>query len=131
MCWGIGQKPYTLETFGSAKFVDKFEVIFGEGCFVSRKGNIHEEILMNLIHHANVMIICESNSRIWLLFANLLSISGWLETGEVLGIRCEIRESGEVLIRESQRAVVFMDKSFGVLEEAKSKTSLQKSEFRV
>jgi hypothetical protein len=27
--------------------------------------------------------------------------------------------------------VVFMDKSFGVLEEAKSKTSLQKSEFRV
>jgi hypothetical protein len=40
---------------------------------------------------------------------------------------CEVRESGDVLFRESRREVVFMNKSFGVLEEAKSKTSLQKS----
>jgi hypothetical protein len=43
-----------------------------------------------------------------------------------LGI-CDVRESGDVLFLQSRRAVVFMNKSFGVLEEAKSKTSLQKS----
>jgi hypothetical protein len=44
---------------------------------------------------------------------------------------CEIQESGGLSIRESQRAVVFMNKSFGGQEEAKSKTSLQKSGFKV
>jgi hypothetical protein len=36
---------------------------------------------------SDLRIIRENNSRIRLLFANLLSISGWLETGEVQGIR--------------------------------------------
>jgi hypothetical protein len=43
----------------------------------------------------------------------------------------EVGESGGVLIQESQRALVFMNEYFGVLEEAKSKTSLQKSGFEV
>jgi hypothetical protein len=37
----------------------------------------------------------------------------------------------EVLIQESQRALVFLNEDFGVLGEAKSKTSLQKSGFKV
>jgi hypothetical protein len=44
---------------------------------------------------------------------------------------CEVWEFGGVSIRESHRAVVFMNKSFGGQEEAKSKTSLQKSRFKV
>jgi hypothetical protein len=44
---------------------------------------------------------------------------------------CEVRESGGALIRESQRALVFVNEDFGVLEEAKSKTSLQKTGFKV
>jgi hypothetical protein len=37
---------------------------------------------MNLIHFADLLIICENNSRIRLLFADLLSVSGLLETGD-------------------------------------------------
>jgi hypothetical protein len=35
---------------------------------------------MNIMHHANLLIMCKNNSRSWLLFANLFSISGWLES---------------------------------------------------
>jgi hypothetical protein len=35
------------------------QVTFGEGCYVSREGNVHKEILMNFIHHANLLIKCE------------------------------------------------------------------------
>jgi hypothetical protein len=54
-----------------------------------------------------------------------------LETGEVQGIRNLLSSGGGVSIRESQRAVVFMNKSFGGQEEAMSKTSLQKFGFKV
>jgi hypothetical protein len=69
---------------------------------------------MNLIHHANILIICKSNSRIRLQFAKLLSISGWLETGKVQGIR-NLRSSGIWSSLESGTtvAVIFMNRSFG------------------
>jgi hypothetical protein len=47
---------------GSTKFVDKLVGLLREDCSVSREGNIHEEILMKIMHHANLLIMCESNS---------------------------------------------------------------------
>jgi hypothetical protein len=55
---------------------------------------------------------------------NILSVSGLSETGEVLGFRNLMKST--ICFR-----VVFMNKNFGVLEEDKSKTSLQKSRFGV
>jgi hypothetical protein len=51
-------------------------ITFGVESSVLWEGNIHEEILMNLIHFTDLLIIHENNSRIRLLLANLLSISG-------------------------------------------------------
>jgi hypothetical protein len=90
---GNWPKPLHPRNVRSAEFADKFVITFGEGCSILSEGNIHEIILMNLIHHSNLLIIHESYSRIELLFANLLSISGWLETSEVQGIR-NLRSSG-------------------------------------
>jgi hypothetical protein len=92
-CWGIGQKPYTLETSDLPNSWITSWITFGVESSVSWEGNIHEEILMNLMHSADLLIIRENNSRIRLLFANLLSISGWLEIGEVQGIK-NLRSSG-------------------------------------
>jgi hypothetical protein len=92
---------------------------------VSREGNIHEEILMNLMHFVDLLIIHENNSRIS-FFSRICCPfqDNWkLAKFKELGI-CEVRESSGVSIQESQRTVVFMNKSFGGQEEAKSKTSL-------
>jgi hypothetical protein len=52
---------------------------FGMKSSVSWKGNVHEEILMGLKCFSGLQVICENNSRIWLLCVNLLSNSGWLK----------------------------------------------------
>jgi hypothetical protein len=75
-CWGIGQKPYTLETLDLPNSWINSWITFGVESSVLWEGNIHEEILMNLIHFTDLLIIHENNSRIRLLLANLLSISG-------------------------------------------------------
>jgi hypothetical protein len=94
LCVGkSGKNLLTLETSDLQNSWINSWIIFGMESLVSWEGNIHEEILMNLIHFANLLIIRENNSRIRLLFANLLSISGWLETCEVQGIR-NLRSSG-------------------------------------
>jgi hypothetical protein len=68
-------KNLTPSKLGSAEFVDKFISYLQRRmlCFARRQHS--EEILMKLIHHANLPIIRESNSRLRLLFANLLTIS--------------------------------------------------------
>jgi hypothetical protein len=62
-------------------------ITFGLESSSSWEGNIHEETMMHFIYFADLLIIRENNSRIRLLFANLLSVSGWLETGTVQRIR--------------------------------------------
>jgi hypothetical protein len=60
------------------------------GSSVLWEGNIHEEIPMNLIHFADLLMVRESNSQI----RKLTKFSE-------LGIR-EVRESGGVSNREPQ-----------------------------
>jgi hypothetical protein len=90
---GIRQKLFTLETSDLQSSRINSWVTFGMESSASREGNIHEETLLNLIHFADLLIIRENNGRIRLLFANLLSVSGWLEIGEVQRIR-NLRSSG-------------------------------------
>jgi hypothetical protein len=100
--------------------------------------------------------MCENNSRIWLLRANLLSISKWLKPAKFWNLEpvkiwnsepakiwnLEIakfwkQESAkfggidEDLIRKPEQAMIFVKKKFGNQEGAKSKTSSQKSGFEV
>jgi hypothetical protein len=101
------------------------------GSSVSQERDIREEILMNHIHLADLLIIrekAELGFYSWICY----SFQDKWELAKFGGSGiCEVRESGGALIRESQGALVFVNEDFGVLEEAKSKTSLQKSGFKV
>jgi hypothetical protein len=85
-CWESGKNlsPWNVR-FQSSRI--NSWITFGLESSASWEGNIHEETLMHFIYFADLLIIRENNSRIRLLFANLLSVSGWLETGTVQRIR--------------------------------------------
>jgi hypothetical protein len=125
LCWGIRQKPFTLETSDlpnswiNSRLASGWKVLF------------HKETIMKTpcwisYDSRKFLMLCEDNSRI--VFGSqvcCLFQDDWnLAKLRRPGTR-EVRESGGVSIRESRQAMIFMNKASKVKEEPSQRRHLK------
>jgi hypothetical protein len=125
-------KTYHPRNVWFTEFVSSSWVSLGMKSLVSRKGNIHEKIFLNFIHLANLLIICEINSRIG--FSSRINCL-FQGDGKLAKIRkpgtCRIRESWEAFVRESWRFVNFMNEASEVEGKPSQRCLYKNSGFEV
>jgi hypothetical protein len=94
---------------------------------VSLKGNTHEKILMNYIHFANLLTLCENNSRIGFCSqVCYLFQDDWELAKFKRSVTCEVRKSVGASVRKLQCVVNFLNEASEVKEKP-SKRCLLKS----